>query len=441
MEEAKKTRTATKAAFTRAERSLQDALKVPQLPQATLKRRFEELKSKWDNCQSAHDSYSLFSGEMEGGEADELDGWIDDLSKRFSEIEIQTDQKLEKYQLVNTLPPNNVMNSNAPEPNVHKPLNVVKIERLKFPTFNGDIRRYPQFKSEFIKHVAPQCMNEQLAFVLKSYLISEIRDEVENCGEDYLKIWARLDLRYGNIQKLTDTILNDIRSLPDGKDDALSTISMIDTIEKAHQDLVRLDAEGELCNSTIISEIERRMPLKMKEEWATLVTKSPLSTSQRFVALLELLGSWRRKLEYMNDDLRASSPTVQGNTFHIRDGNQTKSKSQNEKSMNPKCWLHESEGFPGEHPIWKCRKFNALAGETRTELAKESKVCLICLMTSCPGAETQNKCQDRQFKCKEPKCEGKHHYLLHDATNNEGNCSHASGGDTTGKTLLLTQEG
>ena len=265
MEEAKKTRTAAKATFTRAEGTLLDALKVPKLPKATLMRRFDDLKTKWDNCQSAHDSYSHFSQDMGGDEAGALEGWIDDLTKRFNGIEIITDQKLEEYQPVSLTSPTNNMNEYLPNSNVPKPRNAIKIQAMQFQTFKGDIRRYPQFKAEFVKHVAPQCTGDQLAFILKSYLISEIRDEVENCGEEYLKIWERLDMRYGNIQKLIDTILSDIKSMPGGKDDYISTITMINTVERAHQDLVRLDAEGEMCNSSIISEIERRMPLKMKE--------------------------------------------------------------------------------------------------------------------------------------------------------------------------------
>jgi hypothetical protein len=277
-----------------------------------------------------------------------------------------------------------------------------------------------------------------LAFVLKSYLISEIRNEVENCGDDCAKIWERLDFRYGNIQKLIDTILNEIKSMPCG-DDAASTIRMINTVEKAHQDLVRLDAEGEMCNSTIISEIELRMPLKLKEEWATLVTKKPMDTSQRFVVLLEILGDWRRKLEYMSEDIRSGSSSLKGDIFHIRNESRTQSRPQNGTPVN-RCWHHESEGIPGEHAIWRCRKFQALPSETKIKLAKESKACLICLMTTCPGSEDQNKCQDRKFKCREPLCEGKHHYLLHDTGRQEGSCAHTSGDDSNGKTLLLTQQ-
>ena len=70
MEEAKKAHTLAKSGFTRAEKSLSDALKLENLPLSTLDRRFNDLKLKWDICQETHDNYALFSEEMEATEAE-----------------------------------------------------------------------------------------------------------------------------------------------------------------------------------------------------------------------------------------------------------------------------------------------------------------------------------------------------------------------------------
>ena len=433
MEEAKKLRTGAKAAFTRAERSLLDALKVPQIPQATLNRRFGELKVKWEHCQSTHDNYVAIAREQ--NDLEDLEGWIHELRSRFDDIEIKTDLRNEDFLTPPVSQPTLLNGSN----NVpHRSKNIIKIESMKFSTFKGDIRRYPQFKTEFIKHVAPQCTGDQLAFILKSYLSAEIRDEVENCGEDYDRIWGRLDTRYGNIQKLIDLILMDLKGMK-YSEDAASTLAMINTVDKAHQDLVRLNAESEMCNSTIISEIESRMPLKMKEEWATIVTKKPLDTSQRFVTLLELLEDWRRKLEYMNNDIRSGATDVQGDVLHARNEVHSQWRSPNKLQVN-RCWLHESEGLAANHAIWTCRKFQALPVEARFKTVKETKACPVCLTTSCPGSEAHQKCQDRRYKCKESGCDGTHHYLLHQKGFQVGSCAHASGEDSNGKTLLLAQE-
>ena len=63
------------------------------IPLSTLDRRFNDLKSKWDLCQETHDNYAFYSEEMVAGEAEALDGWIDNLSERFSVIKIQADEK------------------------------------------------------------------------------------------------------------------------------------------------------------------------------------------------------------------------------------------------------------------------------------------------------------------------------------------------------------
>ena len=141
MEDAKKIRTGSKTAFTRTEGSLLDALKVPQLPQATLLRRFDDLKAKWEHCQTSHDRYAEFAGDMETDEVDALEGWIGDLANRFNDIESKTDIKNEGYQIVT---PASLANANVSNPMVHNtnvpprpPKSVMKIEPMKYPSFKG----------------------------------------------------------------------------------------------------------------------------------------------------------------------------------------------------------------------------------------------------------------------------------------------------------------
>ena len=59
-----------------------------------------------------------------------------------------------------------------------------RLEKLRFQIFDGNVRKYPQFKSEFNKYVEPICNPDQVAFILKSYLSEEIKEEVDNVGDD-----------------------------------------------------------------------------------------------------------------------------------------------------------------------------------------------------------------------------------------------------------------
>ena len=44
---------------------------------------------------------------------------------------------------------------------VEKNETIVKIDKMKFQVFDGDMKRYPEFRAEFIKHVQPQCTESQ----------------------------------------------------------------------------------------------------------------------------------------------------------------------------------------------------------------------------------------------------------------------------------------
>ena len=49
------------------------------------------------------------------------------------------------------------------------------LEKLRFQMFDGNVRKYPRFKSEFNKYVERICKFDQAAFILKSYLSEEIK--------------------------------------------------------------------------------------------------------------------------------------------------------------------------------------------------------------------------------------------------------------------------
>ena len=89
-------------------------------------------------------------------------------------------------------------------------LNKLKLRKIDFESFDGDIRRYPRFKEQFIKHIKPQYDEGEEAFVLRSFLTSDIKDEVENVGE---AIWKRLDDKYGRVSQLVDAIMADIKTM------------------------------------------------------------------------------------------------------------------------------------------------------------------------------------------------------------------------------------
>ena len=86
----------------------------------------------------------------------------------------------------------------------------IKLERM--PLFNGNIRDYPHFKTDFIKQVQPQIHNQEAAaYTSKSCLTDTPYDLVKNVDDDLDEIWKQLDDRYGRTSKLTESIMYDIK--------------------------------------------------------------------------------------------------------------------------------------------------------------------------------------------------------------------------------------
>ena len=62
------------------------------------------------------------------------------------------------------------------------------LERMKMPQFNGDMRDYPRFKSDFQKQVQPTVGGEQEA----AYALNTVFEIIRNVDDDLKEIWERL---------------------------------------------------------------------------------------------------------------------------------------------------------------------------------------------------------------------------------------------------------
>ena len=168
----------------------------------------------------------------------------------------------------------------------------IKLEKIRFRQFTGDIRQYPKFKADFMKHIQPLCNANEVAFVIKSHLSEEVNHDIENLGDNIEIIWTRLDRKYGDKCKLIDSIMAEIKRMPPCCDnDNAQILRFVHTIEKANSDLRSLGKSEELHNSTIVSMIEEKLSPVIRKEWTKTVTGTRRSeiAEKKFPSLLELL--------------------------------------------------------------------------------------------------------------------------------------------------------
>ena len=421
VENAKQRRSIAKVQFIRTERKLERILGSDDEEGLlwTLEQRYSELKTKWKVVEDAHDEYVTLLPDEDGKNAEEA--WLNELSDRFDEIELATGKQIQSIK--NSEVSVRELTHKATKPTLLSPSSassseskVIKIEPLKFSKFTGDIRKYPQFKAEFIKHIKPLCSSDQEVIVLKSYLSDEVRDIVDNVGDDSREVWVRMDQKYGNTGKLVDKILCDVKSLSrtnPGND----PLKMIAIVERAYRDLDRL-GDLEMCNNTTISIIENAMPREIRTEWVKIIASKTFNSKLKFQALFDFLLEWRNRLEYDESTIRNDTEQL-GQNFHmggLRQGNRTIRKK--------KCWLHNLEGEAGDHPIWKCRLFLNKPVQERIQLVSDNNACKRCLVTECPGASDIHNCE-RRFLCSRQGCGAEHNSLLH-VTALAGRTNHAN---------------
>ena len=187
MDAAKKERKEAKRKFTRLQNIILDTLNSGARCDV-IDRRFKELTVKWNEVEKVDDKVitlldndqekvddkviTLLGNDQEkvhdkvitlldnDQEEAEEDKWITELSKIFYDLEMEVGEYLNNDEKVDA----NIVKTRNSE---KQKSSIIKVERMKFQTFNGDIRRFPKFKEEFVKHIQPLCDEEQLAFVLK----------------------------------------------------------------------------------------------------------------------------------------------------------------------------------------------------------------------------------------------------------------------------------
>ena len=365
----------------------------------------DEMKSQFQLYKKAHRDLATLLDEVPPDEVKGLEKMQAEYTNLNIEVAKVTGQKLEVSNNKSKIKPTQL-----------------KLEPIKMPTFAGNIREYPQFKSDFLKQVIPTIESEEsLSYILKSCLSSEPLAIVKNVDDDLKEMWRRLDDRFGRASKLTDAIMFDIRQLRpvnDGEERRFS--NMVNLIERSYKDLERIDMQAEISNSTVVAMIEEKMPKAVKLQWCLQVCddNSDVDDRNKFPQLLEFLLKQKRAMEYGSSDLRTIGSNRQGQV-NINQGNV------NRLGLNREnCWLHKEDTSVTSHPIWKCREFISKSVRERMKLVVENNACQACLLLECPGVTSSEKCKSR-FTCREAGC-GKHHNrLLHtDETDISGSVNH-----------------
>ena len=314
----------------------------------------------------------------------------------------------------------------------------IRLEKIKPPTFSGNIRNFARFKADFEAIIKPAYEDEMyITYVLKkSCLFGNAYELVKNLERED-EIWRRLEEKYGDTIDIVDSVITDLQNINIGKfsqDNGM--VQLVDILEKGIMDLTSIDKKHEIANAYTVKLLEQKLPRRVMMKW--LEEKDRSEGDDRFEALFKFLKEERKILEKIihqrGDNEKSTSASVKDkfkrkevvNT--IRDG-----KIEDDKSkINNRCLIHQNSN----HLTRKCKLFLAKSVAERNKLVLDLDACKLCLSLShvgnpCPWLSKWNPCDVNG-------CGEYHSRLLHENHYLKSKCNAASNVETN--TLLLIQK-
>ena len=168
----------------------------------------------------------------------------------------------------------------------------LRLEKLKMPTFDGDIRQYPRFKKDFEQQVLPGLPKESAPYALRSCLGREPLSIVRSVEDDIEEMLKRLDEKYGDPAKIAEVVIasiNEVKVIKEGEHKRF--INFVNIVEDAYQDLRRLGLEKDITTTSSVSIIEKKLPNDVRKEWTKLVSfdTSEVDKRDKFPSLMKFL--------------------------------------------------------------------------------------------------------------------------------------------------------
>ena len=93
----------------------------------------------------------------------------------------------------------------------HSSETTIKVKPLAPPVFSGEMRSYGTFKKDYMRLIVP--MYGEDAYALKKCLNGDALSCVEGVEDKFKEMFRRLDNKYGNKCKLTESIVSELKNL------------------------------------------------------------------------------------------------------------------------------------------------------------------------------------------------------------------------------------
>lgn len=181
----------------------------------------------------------------------------------------------------------------APQP-------VLKIKPTSLPKFTGFRRNFHRWRKDWErlqKQGEPTGSVEvkkfQLLDSVDERICRDLRLSTYNSAEDIFRV---LQNRYGNKPTIALEIIEYLEMIPPSHQPR-KVIDLIQAVEKALNDLIKLESTGAIKNPLVIRSIESKLPDNMKRDWLTFMVNptNGVTPDNHFDSLLTFTGGHSRE--------------------------------------------------------------------------------------------------------------------------------------------------
>ena len=168
--------------------------------------------------------------------------------------------------------------------------------------FTGEARDFAAFKKDFETIVVPNRAASDTGYRLKQAIPQKHKHLIANVEiADYKKMLEILSQKFGTKKQVIDSIINEIeKTKPIDRDRKF--IDFVELVEKIKRDAEATNMINEVATAGMIARIETKLPEKMKDEWAKVVTEKNLDaiekpSKDKFDSLMKFLKDAKNQVE------------------------------------------------------------------------------------------------------------------------------------------------
>ena len=300
--------------------------------------------------------------------------------------------------------------------NIDKP-NIVKL-KVKPPVFSGKCREFSVFKRDFQTIVAVAYRSDvEVGALLKESIPEKWKYLLDKLDlSSHKEMMTILTAKFGRARIIVDECTAEIRNMKVITSD-IEFVDFVEHIDKVKRDLEHLNLLSDIANTTVIADLESKLPYGVKRDWVKLVSSKEcvdMAPSEIFNRLLKFLEENKLQAEYHNTEIRSTNchgrartkcGFVCGEDPSCNMVHPSTEPSQNEIRTCLACSDGSTDLKAAMHPTGTCAVWASLSLKEKMDKVN----CIRCPFKGKDTKHTTADCKKTKFKCHNCLQENDHH--------------------------------